>query len=53
MKQRNYSNSVHVAKVNEKGETAEFKALFKFWEKEKVPGGPTATVGKGIGTSSG
>ena len=38
IKQRNYSNSVPVSKVHEGGEPAEFKALFRIWEKEKLPG---------------
>ena len=38
IKQRNYSDMVQVTKVHEKAEPAEFKALFKFWEKEKLPG---------------
>ena len=39
IQQRNYSNNVQMVKVHESAETTEFKALFKVWEKEKVPGG--------------
>ena len=40
IQQRNYSNHVQMVKVHESAETTEFKALFKVWEKEKLPGQP-------------
>ena len=36
--QRNYPNHVQVVKVHESGEPAEFKALFRVWEKPLLPG---------------
>lgn len=38
IKQRNYPMSVPVTQVHERGEPTEFKALFKKWEKPKLPG---------------
>lgn len=38
IKQRNYPNTVQVTKVHEQGEPTEFKALFKKWEKPRLPG---------------
>jgi len=38
MSQRNYSNHVQLVKVHEGGETAQFKALFAVWERERLPG---------------
>ena len=40
IQQRNYSKNVQMIKVHESAETTEFKALFKVWEKEKLPGQP-------------
>ena len=48
IKQRNYSSSVPVVKIHEKGEPSEFKALFRKWEKPKLPG-QTKVVSNRIG----
>lgn len=38
IQQRGYKDDVPCTKVSEMGEPAEFKALFKVWEKAKLPG---------------
>jgi len=47
--QRNYSSQVQLTKVHEGGEPAEFKCLFSFWERERLPG-QVKPVANRIGT---
>jgi len=47
--QRSYSSSVQLVKVHEGAETAQFKALFAVWERERPPGQVKPTTNR-IGT---